>query len=506
MMEGQDPRTVRSVGDITRSDGQRAGTARRVVGAILVCASILLLVVGTSAVSVGAKTPAPQPQGVVKWRFQVSGQYVLHPPAVGPDGGVVVASSTGDVYSLTADGVLRWVVRSGADGGPSIGLDGTVYVASMSTITAIAPNGSIRWRFTEPSSGQGVIAGPTVGPDGNVYAISDFGGLGAFALSPAGQLLWSNRGAPTFAEYGQLGAQIVFGSGRLFAAFDESSIAPSTIFGLSLQGAQQWARSLGGNDDPFMQQQRQPATGVDGSLYLTAMGGANGWSLFRVDPASGTVLWQRSPAQSNGMSPPSVGPDGSVYFSRSLSYLDSVTPTGQPRWTFFDGSIIDHPGVAPDGSVVVAGSRPNFGQPGSVRGWNAATGQLSWEIGLPNEDGGYQILYTQPSFSADGRTAYFGTAVLGGAGQFSFLYAVGSGAGGAPPPPPPPPPSTQCVVPSVVGMTLNAAQSQIVEASCSVGGVKSVQSTQVGIVLAQSPAPGTTLPPGGRVYLTVGRT
>ena len=158
----------------------------------------------------------------MKWRFQVSGQYVLHPPAVGPDGGVVVASSTGDVYSLTAAGALRWVVQSVGDGGgPSIGADGTVYVASMSTITAIAADGSIKWSYTEPSSGQGVIAGPTVGPDGNIYVISDYGGLGAFALSPAGQLLWSNPGNPTFSEYGQLGAEIVFGSGRLFAAFDE---------------------------------------------------------------------------------------------------------------------------------------------------------------------------------------------------------------------------------------------------------------------------------------------
>jgi outer membrane protein assembly factor BamB len=108
------------------------------------------------------------------------------------------------------------------------------------------------------------------------------------------------------------------------------------------------------------------------------MGGANGWSLFRVDPATGDVLWQRSPYPSNGMSPPSVGPDGSVYFSRSLGYLDSVTPAGQPRWTFFDGAIVDHPAVSPDGSVVVAGYRPDFGQPGSVRGWNAATGTPAW--------------------------------------------------------------------------------------------------------------------------------
>src|SRR4029453_1302801 len=126
-------------------------------------------------------------------------QYVLQRPAVGPNGGVVVASSTGDVYSLTAQGVLRWIVRSvGGEGGPSIGSDGTTYVASGNRITAIGPKGSIRWPYTEPSAGQGVIAGPTVGPDGNIYVISDYGGLGAFALSPARPILLWNTGNHTF--------------------------------------------------------------------------------------------------------------------------------------------------------------------------------------------------------------------------------------------------------------------------------------------------------------------
>jgi outer membrane protein assembly factor BamB len=96
----------------------------------------------------------------------------VRPPSAGcrPDGGVVVAASSfGNVYSLSADGALRWVVPSvGGDGGPSIGADGTVYVASMNTVTAIGADGSIKWSFTEPSVGQGVIAGPTVGPDGNI--------------------------------------------------------------------------------------------------------------------------------------------------------------------------------------------------------------------------------------------------------------------------------------------------------------------------------------------------
>ena len=326
---------------------------------------------------------------------------------MGPDGGVVVATSTGDVYSLTADGALRWHVPSVAtDGGPSVGSDGSVYVAAMHKVTAIAPDGSIRWTFTEPAaSGQGVIAGPSVGPDGNIYAISDLGGLGAFALSPSGQPLWSNPGSPAFAENGQLGVQIVFGSGRLFAAFDEVGTAPSAMFGLALSGAPQWAKPHGGTDDQFMQQQRQPATGPDGSLYLTGMGGADGWSLYRIDPATGNVLWSRSPAPSNGMSAPRVGPHGSVYYARSLSYLDSVTSACQARWTFLRQ--LDHrqPGGEPERRRCRRRSRPNFGQPGTVKVWNAATGQLTSQLSLPNENGGYQILYSQARFSADSRTA-----------------------------------------------------------------------------------------------------
>jgi hypothetical protein len=49
-------------------------------------------------------------------------------------------------------------------------------------------------------------------------------------------------------------------------------------------------------------------------------------------------------------------------------------------------------------------------------------------VNLPNENGGYQIVYTQPRFSADSGTAYFGTAVLGGGDQYSYVYAVDTGA------------------------------------------------------------------------------
>jgi hypothetical protein len=199
------------------------------------------------------------------------------------------------------------------------------------------------------------------------------------------------------------------------------------------------------------------------------------------------------------MSAPSVGPDGSVYFSRSLSFLESVTSSGQSRWVFNDGSIIDHPVVSPDGGVVVAGVRPNFGVPGSVRAWDAATGAVQWQVDLGTEDGGNQIMYSPPRFAADSDTVYFGTSILGGSSDISYIYAVSIG--DAPPPPPPPP--DQCVVPNVVGMKLAPAQTAIENADCAVGTITKVRSKPANIVLAQTPAPGTKLPDGGLVNLTV---
>ena len=68
----------------------------RRLAAVSVFVLASLVVAGTSGATSGATLGS---QGVVQWRFQVSGQYVLHRPAVGPDGGVVVASSTGTVSS-----------------------------------------------------------------------------------------------------------------------------------------------------------------------------------------------------------------------------------------------------------------------------------------------------------------------------------------------------------------------------------------------------------------------
>src|SRR6185436_16023044 len=97
---------------------------------------------------------------------------------------------TNTLYAISPQGSILWSKPLSETAYVDIGPDGTVYAGSMNTIYAFTPSGALKWSFTEPPGGQGLMAGPTVGPDGNIYAVSDFGGLGAFSLTPAGVLRW----------------------------------------------------------------------------------------------------------------------------------------------------------------------------------------------------------------------------------------------------------------------------------------------------------------------------
>jgi len=376
---------------------------------------------------------ARAPVGRVQWRFQADSDFIDMRPAVGPDGTIVVVDNNGFVYALTPDGGLKWIRRAlGPSGPPAIGPDGTIFVASGNLIAALAPDGALRWQFTDPDS-QGVIAGPSVGPDGSVYAVGDLFGLGAVALSPTGVLLWNHPGDPLFTEYGQIGTEIVFspppGAGspfQLYFGLDEYSVSASTVFALGGDGRQMWARQAGISNDTFMQQQQQVAVGPTGTIYVTSLNSSSGWGLRALEPVTGAFLWGYNPWPANGMSPPDIGVNGVVYLARSLAYLDAVNPDGKVKWTVGDGSIIDQPIVNRAGTLVAAGGRANFGEPGFVRAYAATNDAVRWTVPLAPENGGTQILMARPRFSNDDRTVYVGTAILGGGAidAYSYVYAI----------------------------------------------------------------------------------
>jgi hypothetical protein len=389
-----------------------------------------------------------QADGRMRWRFQADSNYILQRPAVGADGTIVAHDSNGFVYALTPDGGLKWIFKTGlfADGPPSIGADGTVYVSSSSTIYAIGSKGDLEWSFTEPKGGQGIIAGPTVGPDGNIYAVSDIGGLGAFSLSPAGKLLWSNPGNPVIGQLGQLGVELVFGPSRTFgpvdqfyfACTDNTTSARHQLYAFRLTGEQAWTVPLFMSTDSFMQGQSQPAVAPDGTLYITAaVASSSTWSLNAYSPLKGSLLRSFFPSPGNGMSAPDLGSDGTAYFAHSLIYLQAVNSQGALWWQFFDGSIISSPVVSPANDLICSGGSPNFGVPGFVRGYNTKNGQPLWTLSLGVENGGNQSMQSRPRFSNTGDAVYFGTVVLGAntADTFSYLYAVDTATDVIPAPP-----------------------------------------------------------------------
>ena len=273
------------------------------------------------------------------------------------------------------------------------------------------------------------------------------------------------------------------------------------MFGLSLGGAQQWARPLGGSDDPFMQQQRQPATGSDGSLYLTAMGGANGWSLFRVDPANGNVVWDAHPRRRTGCrrrawgrtarstSPePRVPRLGDIDRPAALDLLrrlDHRPSRGEPR----------RQRRRRRGS-------PNFGQPDRSVAWNAATGTLAGRSTCRTRTAATRSSTRNHGSRPTARPPT--SAQPSSAAEASSRSSTPWAGTRLPPATTPRRTSASCLESSACGsapartklVAGRVAQSETSRASAL---------SQVGFVLAQSPAAGTTLPLSGRVNFTVGR-
>ena len=384
---------------------------------------------------------AREPSGRVRWRFAADADYIDHRPAVGSDGTIYAVDINAHLYALAPDGGLRWIFDAAlgepalGEGPVAVGPDDTVYVAAnplgqTSTIVAVHPDGSLRWVYTECCD-QGIIAGPSLGPDGNVYAVSDLGGLGAFSLSADGQLLWDNPGSPAMWMYGGLGAEIVFGAShaggaadRLYTAFDRQF--DDHLWGLSLAGAQAFSVPTGSTEDPFSQQQAQPAVGIDGSVYLSEFNSVTGWGLQAFTAVGGARLWRFAPGIVSGMGPPGVGTDGVIYVARDLVRLHAVKPDGTQRWEYDEAGIIDEgPVASPANDLVLYGGRPSFGRPGFVKAVSTSGCPL-WQVNLPNENGGQVATDARPLFAPDAATAYVGTVILGDpeAETYCYLYAI----------------------------------------------------------------------------------
>lgn len=350
--------------------------------------------------------------GRVQWRFQADGSYFLQRPAVAADGTIYANDAMGNLYALAPNGGLKWIVKAGGAFAPvAIGHDGTIYVAEGPRVTAVTPQGTIKWVFTDPNGGLGVIAGPGVGPDGNIYVVTNLGGLGVFALSPAGKLLWND---PGFSEYGPLGYEISFGDDQLYFSCNMSGTGVlASLFGYTLDGEQRFhIQALGA--DPG-----QTATSPDGNRVYAKR---DGW-LTAYTP-DGSIAWSTGNGSGRSTSAPDVGPDGTIYVAAGSNYLLALNADGSEQWrTPLLATVLTGPIVDPQDRYLVT-SGYDIGQPGFILGYST-DGVALWRVPLPYENGGFIWPGARARFSPDGTTAYVGLTGNGYAEDpYTYLYAV----------------------------------------------------------------------------------
>ncbi len=231
------------------------------------------LLLASLAPSAGA-APAPS-GGQVLWTVDLPGFATMSQPRVAPDGTIYLV--TNQLFAISPQGQVKWTApawESYVDVGP----DGTVYTAGFRTVYAYHPDGSLKWSFTEPPGGQGIMQGPTLGPDGHLYAISDFGGLGVFSLTTSGALRWS---VPGFTNNDGVGlGRVQFGGGGLYFAENSAPGCTPLTNGMAfvkLDGSLEWCLPISGVSRPW--------TTLDGRA-ITWQGGMSGKTLLVYEPSS----------------------------------------------------------------------------------------------------------------------------------------------------------------------------------------------------------------------------
>lgn len=132
------------------------------------------------------------PNGSLKWTFNLLGSSVSNVPAIASDGSLITMGlGSGKIhqrlYKLNSNAQLLWSTEMtqliGRDGGflrdthPIIDRDGTIYMAIGSfggdNFFAITSNGQVKWSITIEESFVLIFPIPAISPDGTLYVAGD---------------------------------------------------------------------------------------------------------------------------------------------------------------------------------------------------------------------------------------------------------------------------------------------------------------------------------------------
>jgi len=287
--------------------------------------------------------PAPRTRPTEQWSAAVGG-VVAGSPTIGPDGTIYVAAHDGGLTAVSPDGKPRWRFAMGdrSWSTPAVASDGTIYVGSDDDhLYAVTADGKLKWKlrlgacdprgFGPESSRCDVDGGPTIGPDGTIYV----GGDGIHAIWPDGTLRWKLATPEHVASTPALGSD-----GTVYAGCQDDA-----LYAVAPDGKKRWEVRTGGDVDAA------PAVGADGTIYV----GSDDHALWSVSP-DGAVNWKVvTGAEIRGGA--AIGADGTVYVGSLDGAVYAIAPSGQVRWKVAAADkIVATPGIATNGTILGDGT------------------------------------------------------------------------------------------------------------------------------------------------------
>ena len=274
---------------------------------------------------------------VLKWRLDLSGE-VISSPVVGPDGTIYLGSVIEDtrhpahfVTAVNPDGTIKWRFGTGwwdtqTQSSPALGADGRIYVGAQDGyFYALNPDGTLAWRFaaTRP-----VQQHPVVGNDGTVYVGLD-GVLHAF--DPDGTVRWTASLGTTSLP----GGPALSPDGQTIYAFGHDEAGPvATLYAFRPDGTIRWQYS---NFYAYYPALSPPTVAADGTVIVLS------GQVVAIGP-DGVQRWRYSPSASyyNSYASLSVNPAGEVVFAFSW-YLGKLNAAGTELWQidFLGGDFVN---------------------------------------------------------------------------------------------------------------------------------------------------------------------
>lgn len=268
---------------------------------------------------------------------------------------------------------------------PVVGPDGTVYIGPVLeetlhpsiAITAVAPDGGIKWVHRRPfrEIDNPTLSTPVIDENNNLYVGTPDGKF--ISLDPSGALRWEIAGSRHVLVSPAIGPE-----GLIYAVID------GNLKSISPDGTVNWSLLT---SDP--RQSGGPAIGADGTIFVPGGDGTNGF-LVAVSPV-GTELWRRQLGQYfYPLAPPTVGPDGTIYTAAQGIY--AINPDGSLKW-YSEPSY----GINGYGSITVDPAN-NIYYSGYVYIWklNPVNGAKVWEHTIT--DNGSSLGHGAGGILADG--------------------------------------------------------------------------------------------------------